>query len=348
MSEHAFADRANEMINFYLLAHEFTHSWCGKYRRPIGLATADYAEPMKGELLWVYEGLTDYLGNVLGTRSGFTSQEYYRGYLALLAATLDYKSGREWRSTDDTAISVSGLRGTPGWASWRRGTDYYQEGDLLWLDADTTIRKLTNDKKNLHDFMVLFVGKGGNTAPMVLPYDRAELIDELNQVAPYDWTAFLHDRIDKVNPHADLAGIEQGGYKLVYTDKPTPYEKSLLTIRGAASGSLDVWFSLGLELLADGTITDVRVGGVADKAKLSPGQKIVGVNGKTYSPAVLRAAVHDSKGSSPPIHLVLQQETLVLEADINYHDGERYPALVRTDGSPDYLDEITTPLTSKP
>jgi predicted metalloprotease with PDZ domain len=343
MTEHGLADDQNEMLNFYLLSHEFTHSWNGKYRRPAGLATPDYATPMQGQLLWVYEGLTNYLGDVLGTRSGFTSQEYYRGYLALLAATLDYKSGREWRSTEDTAISVSVLRGGPAWANWRRSTDYYQEGDLLWLDADTTIRKLTKNQKNLHDFLVIFLGKGGNTAPMVVPYDRSELIADLNQVVAYDWATFLHDRIDKVNPHANLNGIEQGGYKLVYTDKPSPYERNLLSLRG---GGLDVWFSLGLAVQADGTITDVRVGGVADKAKLIPGQKIMAVNGRIYSSAGLRSAIQQGKTNTTPIHLILQNDTIVSQTDLDYHDGERYPTLVRIDGVPAYLDEITTPLIS--
>ncbi len=235
---------------------------------------------------------------------------------------------------------MSVLRGTPAWANWRRSTDYYQEGDLLWLDADTTIRKLTNNQKNLHDFLVIFLGKGGNTAPMVVPFDRAELIADLNQVVAYDWAGFLHDRVDKINPRADLSGIEQGGYKLVYTDKPSPYERTLLSVRGG----IDVWFSLGLALQSDGTITDVRVGGVADKAKLVPGQKIMAVNGKIYSAAALRAAIQQGKTNAAPVHLILQNDTLVTEADLDYHDGERYPTLVRADGSPAYLDDITAPL----
>ncbi|WP_263382236.1 M61 family metallopeptidase [Granulicella arctica] len=345
LPEHAFFDEQNEMINFYLLAHEFTHSWNGKYRRPIGLATPDYAMPMQGQLLWVYEGLTDYLGNVLGTRSGFTTQEYYRGYLALLAAQLDYKAGRQWRSTEDTAISVSALRGSPAWANWRRSTDYYQEGDLLWLDADTTIRKLTDNKKNLHDFLAIFLGKGGETAPMVVPYDVNELAVDLNQVVKYDWAGFLRDHVDKINQHADLTGIEQGGYKLIYTDKPTAYEKSFLSLRG---GGIDVWFSLGISIDADGTITDVQWDGPASKAKLVPGEKIMAVNGRIFSKDALLNAVKQTKGSTEPLRLILQNDTLVTTADIDYHDGARYPALVRVDGLPDYLDDITKAMTIAP
>ncbi len=345
MPEHALVDDENVAVNNYLLAHEFTHSWNGKYRRPAGLATPDYATPMQGQLLWVYEGLTDYLGNVLGARSGFISPQGFREELALTAAYLDYKSGRAWRSTEDTAISVSVLRGTAAWSNWRRGTDYYQEGDLLWLDADTLIRKLTENKKSLHDFLVLFVGKGGDTAPKVLPYDRAELIADLNQVVPYDWAKFLHDRIDAINPHADLAGIERGGYKLVYTDQPSAFEKSELAIRGSAT---DVWFSVGITVDPDGTISDVRLGGPADQAKLTPGQKILAISGKVYSKEALRAAIRQAKGTTTPIHLVLQNETLVSEADIHYHDGERYPTLQRIEGTPAYLDDITKPMISEP
>ena len=156
-------------------AHEFTHSWNGKYRRPAGLATPDYATPMQGQLLWVYEGLTDYLGNVLGARSGFTPPATTASTSPSPPPNSTTNPAAHWRSTEDTAISVSVLRGAARLGQLARGTDYYQEGDLLWLDVDTTIRKLTNNKKSLHDFLVLFVGKGGSTAPMVVPYDRAEL-----------------------------------------------------------------------------------------------------------------------------------------------------------------------------
>ncbi len=177
--------------------------------------------------------MTQYLGNVLAARAGLKNQQQYREMLALSAANLDYKSGRQWRSTEDTAIASSILRGgTPSWSNWKRGQDYYQEGELLWLDADTLIRKLTGNKKSLNDFEALFLGKGGNTGPLIVPYERAELIADLNQVVPYDWATFLHERIDNINPHADLAGIEQGGYRLVYTDKPSDAQKTLMAAGG--------------------------------------------------------------------------------------------------------------------
>jgi predicted metalloprotease with PDZ domain len=349
VGEKDFADDTHQLGVADLLSHEFTHSWNGKYRRPARLYQPDFATPQQGDLLWVYEGMTQYLGNVLAARSGLKNQQQYREMLALSAAQLDYKSGREWRSTEDTAIASSILRGgSQSWSNWKRGQDYYQEGELLWLDADTLIRKLTDNKKSLNDFEAIFLGKGGNTGPLIVPYERPELIADLNQVVPYDWAKFLHDRIDLINPRADVAGIEQGGYKLVYEDKPSDAQKTLMAAGGRRGGGINVWYSIGLSAAADGTISDVRFHGPADKAKLSPGLKIFAVNGRVFSADSLKAAIKAAKGSTEPIHLILEQDGFVTMADIDYHDGERYPTLVRVDGTPDYLDDITKPLTTPP
>ncbi len=236
VGEKGFADDAHQLAESDLLSHEFTHSWNGKYRRPVGLYQPDFATPQQGALLWVYEGMTQYLGNVLAARSGLKSQAQYRDVLAMSAADLDYRPGRDWRPTEDTAVAASILRGgNPAWSNWRRGQDYYQEGELLWLDADTLIRKTTNNKKSLDDFQKIFLAKGGNTGPEIVTYTFDELVQDLNQVMPYDWATFLHDRIDKINPRADLAGIEQGGYKLVYKDQPNPSEKTMAAAGGSAA-----------------------------------------------------------------------------------------------------------------
>ena len=340
IGEKGVADEAHILSNADLFSHEFTHSWNGKYRRPVGLYQPDFATPQQGALLWVYEGMTQYMGNVLAARDGLRTQEQYRDLLAAVAANLDYRTGREWRTTEDTAIATSIDRHPPLWANWERGQDYYQEGELLWLDADTLIRKLTKNKKSLTDFQHIFLGQGGNTGPLIVTYDRAEIIRDLNQVVPYDWATFLHDRIDVINPHADLAGIEQGGYKLVYTDKPTKSAGS-----GGASPLIDAWYSLGLRVTNTGIIFDVRVHSSADQVRITPGQHIYAVNGLVFSGDALRNAIREAKGKTEPIHLILQQDTFVTLVDINYHDGERYPQLVRVDGTPDYLDDITTPLT---
>jgi len=324
-----------------VLSHEYTHSWNGKYRRPIGLATADFATPMKGELLWVYEGLTDYLGYVLGARCGFMTTAQYHDYIAGVAARLDETSGRQWRTTADTAVGISALQGGAAWANWRRSADYYPEGDLIWLDVDTTIRKLTKDQKSLKDFLAIFVAGHGSTPPQIVPYDFDELVGDLNQVVANDWAGFLRDRVYKIQPHADLEGIEQGGWKLVYTDTPTPYSK--ISLR-PGTPQLDVWYSIGIAVGSDGAITDVRVGGPADQAKLAPGEKILAVDGRIYTNDTLRAAIRRAKGATAPITLIVQSDTLVSTVPLNYHDGERYPSLVRVEGTPDYLDEILKPL----
>jgi predicted metalloprotease with PDZ domain len=347
VGEKGFSDAAHQLAESDLLSHEFTHSWNGKYRRPFNLYQDDFAKMQQGGLLWVYEGMTQYLGNVLAARSGLKSQEQYRDMLAASAANLDSKPGREWRSTEDTAIAASILRGgNPAWSNWKRSQDYYQEGELFWLDADTTIRKLTDNKKSLTNFLHIFLAKGGNTGPLIVTYNRDELIADLNQIAKYDWATFMHDHIDAINPHADLAGIEQGGYKLVYTDKPTKSARTIASTGGRRGGGIDAWYSIGIRLNKEGEISDVRWNGPADKARLAPGQKIIAVNGNIFSGDALRTAIKEAKGKTEPIHLILQGDTFVTTADLNYHDGERFPSLVRVDGTPDYLDDITKPLTT--
>ncbi len=350
-SEKAFETQKSQLGDADLLSHEFTHSWNGKYRRPYNLYQTDFATMQQGSLLWVYEGMTQYLGNVLAARSGLKSQAAYRDMLALSAASLDYRSGRIWRPTEDTAIAASILRSDgPAWSNWRRGQDYYQEGELFWLDADTKIRELTNDRKSLTDFLHIFLGKGGNTGPLIVTYNRDELVADLNDVVKYDWASFIHDRIDLINPHADFDGITRGGYKIVYEDHPSDSLTALMhsgSRRGGGPGPF-VWYSLGLQLGADGTIYDVRWGGVADKAKLAPGQKIIAVNGLVFSSDAMHQALVAAKTSKEPIHFLVQSEQYITPVSIDYHDGERYPAMVRVDGTKDYLDEITTPLAKHP
>jgi predicted metalloprotease with PDZ domain len=346
VGEKGYADDAHQLADADLLPHEFTHSWNGKYRRPVGLYQPDFATPQQGALLWVYEGMTEYLGHLLAARSGIETQAQYRDVLAITVARLDYTPGRNWRPTEDTAVAASILRDRdPVWSNWKRGQDYYNEGELLWLDADTLIRKLSQNKKSLDDFQKIFLGKGGNTGPLIVPYTFDELVTDLNAVVPYDWATFLHDRVDKINPRADLAGIEQGGYKLVYRDKPNAAERTVVAAGGPRGGGLDCWFSIGLRIGADGGIGDVRWNGPADKARLAPGEKIMAVNGQIFSGDALKAAIRSAKGNSEPIHLIVQADSFVSTVDLDYHDGERYPALERVDGTPAYLDDITKPLT---
>jgi predicted metalloprotease with PDZ domain len=351
--EKFFAEEAFLVAEGDLLPHEYTHSWNGKYRRPVGLYQPDFATMQQGALLWVYEGMTQYLGNILASRAGIRTQAQYRDILAATAANLDYTPGREWRSTEDTAISASILRGGPqAWINWRRSQDYYDEGQLVWLDADTLIRKLTNNQKSLDDFQHVFLGKGGNTGPLIVTYTFDELVQDLNAVAPYDWATFFRDQILRITPRADLTGIERGGYKLVYADKSNAsvaaVQQALAALAPGGIPTIEAWYSIGLIVGGDGNIQDVRWNGPAAKAKLAPGYKIIAVNGQVFSGDRLRAAIHDAKGKSEPIHITFQADTFLSTADIDYHDGERYPALERVEGTPAYLDDITKPVALSP
>jgi predicted metalloprotease with PDZ domain len=339
VQEHGFSDPRLAVLNAELLPHEFTHSWNGKYRRPVGLATPDYAAPMKGDLLWVYEGMTQYWGNVLAARSALWSSESYRDALAFSAALLDEKPGRTWRNLQDTAISSQSLREKHDyWSNWRRSQDYYQEGELLWLDADTTIRQLTHDKKSLNDFCVKFLAVGGDTGPMVVPYTFDDVVAALNAVAPFDWQGFLTERLQSHAGHAPLGGIEHAGYRLVYTGEPTSYEQAWLD----NEKKVDAWFSLGLLVFTTGQIDDVRMGSPAFQAGLGPGTKLVAVDGHAFTSEVLKQAIREAKNS--PIELIVSTDNEFRTVRLDYHGGEKYPRLERVQDTPDLLDEILKPL----
>ena len=344
--ERTFIDDNLLLLSADLLPHEFTHSWNGKYRRPAGLATGNYEDPMTGELLWVYEGLTNYLGNVLAARSKIETAAQYRDYLAQDAAFLDARPGRTWRDLQDTATAAQELylygNGAP-WDNWRRNTDYYAEGDLVWLDVDTTIRKLTNDKKSLNDFLAAFESVGGNTGPKVVPYNFEDVVSALNGVVAYDWASFLRERLTSKSPHAPLGGIENGGYKLVFTDQPSEITQAQIN----ATGSTVQWWSIGITATSDGRIEDVLVGSAADKAKLGPGMQIIAVNGRQYSGQLLSDAIRDAKGNTNPIALIVANTGTYRVLALDYHDGLRYPHLERVDGTPARLDDILKPMVTK-
>ena len=339
--EKTFTDEARFTVEGSLLPHEFTHSWNGKYRRPAGLATDNYQKPMEGDLLWVYEGLTEYLGDVLAARSGIWSPEQYRGMLAASAAQLDNRPGRLWRDLQDTATAAQTLYDAGGgWDNWRRNVDYYGEGELIWLDVDTTIREKTKGKRSLNDFVAAFHGLGGNTPPKVVPYTFDDVVAGLNAVCPNDWAAFLRERLDTNQLHAPLGGIEHGGYALLYGDSPNVYSRSVDYL----SESTNFWYSIGLHVNKLGQITDVLKDGVGEKAGVGPGMRIVAVNGRAFLPELLRAAIREGKGSGPAIELILENTGYYKVTKLDYHGGERYPYLERVDGRPDRLDDILKPM----
>ncbi len=255
--ERGLVDETEAKANADLLPHEFVHSWNGKYRRPAGLATPDYSEPMKGDLLWVYEGLTQYLGEILTPRTGLFTPEEFREKLAMTAAALDRKAGRKWRPLEDTAIAAQLLyEAREDYSEYRRGVDYYDEGTLIWLDADVTIRRLSNGAKSLTDFCRLFHGGPGG-APALKPYTFEDVVAALNTVQPYDWTGFLHERVRDVQPRAPMGGIEGGGWKLVYNSTPS----SIWRVFEDERKNFDFSYSIGMVVKDDGTVEDVAVGG---------------------------------------------------------------------------------------
>ena len=320
-----------------LLAHEFVHSWNGKFRRPADLTTPDYEVPMKTDLLWVYEGLTDYFGPMLAARSGLWTQEQYHDVLASISAALGPgRLGRTWRPLLDTAVGQLGGRG--GWLNWRRGSDYYDEGDLIWLEVATIIDRESHGQKTIDDFAHSFHG-GPNNGPEIKTYTFEEVVSALSSIAPYDWAGFFHEKLTSTSPDAPVGGIENGGWKVVYTDKPSK-------VPGRRGGAGDA-YSIGLQVGEDGSVTDSIVGGLAFKAGITSGMKVVAVNGRVYTHDLLQDAIKASKGSSNPIILLLIVDDYYKTCTIDYHGGERYPHLQRDESKPDYLDDLIKPHASK-
>jgi predicted metalloprotease with PDZ domain len=351
--EKTFLEPDLELLTGGLLPHEFTHSWNGKYRRPAGLATPNFQVPMKGDLLWVYEGLTEYLGNVLTARSGIWTPEEYRDALALSAATLDARPGRTWRDLEDTAVSAQILySASDSWDNWRRNVDYYPEGELLWLEADMVIRRQTGGKKSLNDFCAKFYNLGGDgsphglgpdTAPKVVPYTFDDVVENLNAVVAYDWAGSLRERITTKQDHAPLGGITSAGWRLAYSDKETAYAAA------EEHGGVNAWWSLGLRIGDGGKVTDVLVGSPADKAGFGPGMQIVAVNGRAYDDDLLKAALDQAKAgpmqrSKEAMEFIVSNTSYFKVLKIDYHDGQRYPVLERVKGEADLLGEILRPL----
>jgi predicted metalloprotease with PDZ domain len=334
--ERSLVDPGPRLLAAGLLSHEYVHSWNGKYRRPADLATPDYEKPMETDLLWVYEGLTSYLGDVLSARSGIRTPEQFRDNLAVIAADLDHMPGRTWRNLQDTADGVPALQDAPkAWESWRRALDYYDEDVLNWLWVDTIIRRQTQDKKSMDDFCHAFHG-GQNGPPEVKTYNFDDVVNTLNQVAPYDWRGFWTERLTNHAPHAPLDGVEASGWKLVYDET----ESELLWARDRGKQQINAAYSIGLRLEADGRIIDTIEGLPAATAGIGPGMKVIAVNGRKFSEDVLRDALRTAKHSQEPLQLLVENTDYFKTYNLDYHQGEKYPHLVRDASKPDQLSEI--------
>jgi predicted metalloprotease with PDZ domain len=322
-----------------LLPHEYSHSWNGKYRRPADLLAADYQVPEKTDLLWVYEGLNQYLGDMLAFRSGFVEPKMYPEYLAHIYAQMDYEPGRLADPLADTASAAPYLYQAPGeWASQRRSaTDFYTEGELVWLSVDAIIRTQSHGEKSLDDFLKAFGGQH-NTGPMVVPYTREDVVAGLNAVAPYDWNAFFQKWVYEVAPHPPAYGIDLTGWRLVWNAKPNRWDDLSSSVEHQAT----FVYSLGFQTDEQGKINDVLQGSPAAKAGIGTGTQIIAVNGRKYSAELLHDAVAAAKKSSSPISLIVVSSNLYRTVSIGYHGGDRYPHLQRAAGVPDLLGKIMT------
>lgn len=349
VGERTLIDDAERVTNGFLLPHEMTHSWNGKFRRPRGLVDKEghdggYGTPMKGDLLWVYEGLTEYLGEVLTPRSGLWTPEQYRDYLAITAASLDNEYGRRWRPLEDTAVAAQLLYSAPeDYNNYRRNVDYYPEGSLIWLEADVTIRKLSRGARSIDDFCRSFYG-GPSGKPEMKPYTFEDVVAALNAVQSYDWAEFFNQRLHSISAHAPLGGVEGSGWTLTYDANRSEFWKDL-----EETGKLaDFSFSLGIRVHDDdGVISDVAIDSPAFKAGLAPSVKLIAVNKRQYNSTLLREALQAAVKDGKPITLMVKGGDFYQTYSIDYHGGERYPHLTRNPSVPDLLSQILAPLPGK-
>ncbi len=349
IAERALIDPELRVARAPLLPHEYVHSWNGKFRRPADLTTSDYQQPMQDDLLWVYEGLTDYLGEILPARSGLWSPEQFREELARVAAQLDHRPGRSWRNLQDTADAAAQLYYSPkGWDSYRRDVDFYDEDELNWLWVDSIIRSQSKGDKSLDDFCRIFHGPP-STAPAVKTYTFDDVVSALNQVAPYDWRGFWTERLTSHGPNAPLDGIERSGWKLTYDESRSEMMKAWEDTRTVINASFSIGMIVDADCLAstgndschyDGEIVDTIEGMDAARAGIGPGMKLVAVNGRRFTPQVFREALLAGKNSSQPLQLLVENTDYFRTFSLDYHGGEKYPHLMRDASKPDVLSEI--------
>ncbi len=336
-----------QMANGDLVPHEFSHSWNGKYRRPFDLQQPDYNLPYseRTELLWQYEGMNQYIGDLLSFRAGIRDPNDYPEFLASLYSTLAYEPGRNTTALIDTTT------GAPYYYCCARGVypslrrtsgDFYAEGELVWLDADTIIREQTHGAKSLDDYTRIFAG--GVSGPKVVTYTREDIERYLNQVTPYDWHGFFEKYVYSIAVTPPTDEITRAGYRLIFNDTPNKF------IAGRAVGARGVaaWFDAGLQLTGNGSIGDVRENSAAWKAALAPGMQIVAINGRAFSPELWTETLNDAKGSAAPIHLLVKQGHWYQKMDLDYHEGVKYPHLERIPGTIDMFSAIMQPHAATP
>ncbi|HEY0747297.1 MAG TPA: hypothetical protein VGD63_11405 [Steroidobacteraceae bacterium] len=327
-----------EAINWRLFPHEYVHAWNGKYRRPEGMVTANYQQPITTDLLWMYEGLTRYYGDfVLTARSGLASGAQSREYLAYVAALMDRdRPGRSWRSLADTATAVPAYANAPTeWSTVRRAADYYGEMLLVWLEADMRIRQLTGGVQSLDDFSRRFFG-GPAPGLALKSYSRGDVLNALRDVVPVDWNGFFSSRLEDLNSNAPLNGIHDSGWTLTYDDVPNDFVAALEKI----STTNDLSLSLGIWTRPDGTVLDVVAGSPGFAAGLAPSMKLLAIDGHRWTSTAARDAVIHAENVAQPLELFVAEEDLVRVVEVHYHGGLRFPHLIRVESQPDTLSKI--------
>ena len=341
-----FGDVDHFMLDASLLPHEYTHSWNGKFMRSAGLWQPNFELPEHTKMIWVYEGLTVYLGDMLTVRSGLWSPDTWREVVAYRAAVMAHRTGREWRPLRDTTDGAQLLYDAPSsWSNWRRRTDFYREGQLLWLAVDMKIRTLSHDRRSIDDFARLFFGID-NGCFVTHTYTFNDVVNSLNAVQPYDWSSFLHNWLDGVGEEVPLlSGINASGWRLVYSDQPSRFQKALEDVgEGELSRTgVNAMFSVGLFLDRQGTVEDVLWNGPAFKAGLAPGMTLIAIDGSPYSTEVLRSEIARAQENKTQLQIIATDDGVSETYTVNYDGGLKYPHLVRVPGATDYLKEMLAP-----
>jgi predicted metalloprotease with PDZ domain len=341
-----FADPDRFMLDASLLPHEYAHSWNGKFMRPAELWQPNFEDPEHTRMVWVYEGLTVYLGDMLTARSGLWSPDTWREVVAYRAASMAHQTGRAWRPLIDTTIGAQLLYGSPSaWSNWRRQTDFYREGQLLWLAVDMKIRQLSNGRRSIDDFARQFFGRD-NGSFITHTYTFSDIVDALNAVQPCDWASFLHNWLDGTGDQIPLlSGIDASGWRLDYSDQPSQYQNAIENVgEGELEGhGINAMFSLGLFLDNQGNVRDVLWNGPAFQAGLAPGMQLLAIDGHAFTTAVLRAEIDQAQKSGQLLQITAKGDGVTGVYTVRYAGGLKYPHLVRVPGTTDYLEQILAP-----
>ena len=335
-----FTDWENKLRDRNLLPHEFTHSWDGKFRRAGDLWTPDYRTPMQDDLLWVYEGQTQFWGYVLGARSGMLSKQDTLDAIATTAAMYSTGTpGRTWRPLVDTTNDpIIAQRSPQPWRSWQRSEDYYSEGQLIWIDVDRILRQQSGGKRSIDDFAKAFFGVHDRDYGE-LTYTFDDIVATLNRVQPYDWRGYLQRRVYDLAPRPPLEGITEGGYRLIYTYEPGDWWKS----NEKNNKLTDLTYSGGLSIDHEGKVMGVLWDSPAFNAGVSVGDQIVAVNSRTFDADGLKQAIKEAVGNGAAPELLIKGADLYRSVKLEWHGGLRYPHLEKSGKGEGTLDALLAP-----